>query len=262
MIFLLYLIIGALSGFLSGLLGIGGGIIVVPALLAAFTYANIPEPYAIHMAIGTSLAAMIVTTCSAFRSFAKRGSVRFDLVRQLLPGMMVGSIVGVLLAAYLSAQFLKILFAFFLLYVAFRLLTRFSPPVKPIPNQLILTSVAGFIGFLASILGAGGGTMLIPFLMRCQVTMLQATGTAVACGIGLGLIATINYMCIGLLAPAPVPWSTGYIYWPAFLGISLTSMVLAPLGVFFGHKLPTPVLKRVFGIFLLLIAFDMLYFSR
>jgi uncharacterized membrane protein YfcA len=257
--FSLYLLIGMVAGTMAGLLGIGGGIIVVPALAGVFLYFKImPTAYIMHMAIGTSLAAMILTLISALRSHGKRGNVRWDLVKLLLPGLMIGSIIGAYVAHELPSAYLKNFFSVFLCVIAVKLLFgKTDEEEGDLPSRAFMVASAGGIGVLSSILGAGGGTMLIPFMLRCKVNIRQAAGTSVACGVCIGIVATASFMLLGSTSVA-IKWSTGYIYWPAFLGVAFTSMLFAPMGTALAQKLPTSVLKRVFGLFLAAIAVELL----
>ncbi len=262
--FAVYLVLGALSGAMSGLLGIGGGIIVVPGLAAIFSYASMPQDYIMHMAIGTSLAAMIMTTSSALRAHHLRGAVRWDIFWQLLPGLTGGAVVGAVIAHYLPSEHLRIFFSLFLFFVAYRLLfAKYDGQERQFPSRLFMGVISSLIGMLASILGAGGGSMLVPFMMHYRVSLLQATGTSVACGVGLGIVATLSFMIAGSFAEIKhLPWSTGYIYWPAFLGVAVTSVLFAPMGARLAHTLPRDLLRRIFAIFLFILACDMLFFSR
>ncbi len=257
--FAIYLVIGALSGTLAGMLGIGGGVIVVPALAFVFAHFNLmPASLVMQMAIGTSLAAMIVTLISALRAHSLRGNVRLDLVKMLLPGLIVGAILGALIAHKLPSYYLKIFFSLFLFFMSGRLLLAIQQEeVRKMPSRFSMMGVATGIGTLSSILGAGGGLLMIPFILRCRASMHQAAGTSVACGVGAGIVATLSFMFLGM-SNVVIKDSTGYIYWPAFFGVALASMLFAPIGTAVAHKLPASVLRRVLGIFLLLVAIDML----
>ena len=260
----IYLIVGAFAGTASGLLGIGGGIIVVPALEAIFaTSIFIPPSYVMHMAIGTSLAIMVFTTLSGSYAYLKRGSIRWPMIKQLLPYLLIGAIVGVLIANFLPSRFLRIIFAVFLMLISLHMLIGHHShrDAKRIP-QSIVSWIAVFIGALTSILGAGGGAMQVPFLLRLQLEIREALGTSLVCSIFTSLVAASCFMLTGLITPEKIAWSTGYIYWPAWVGITIASVLFAPFGVALAHKLPTPLLKRIFAAFLLLIALDMFIFSR
>ncbi|MDR3478941.1 MAG: sulfite exporter TauE/SafE family protein [Gammaproteobacteria bacterium] len=255
----IYLIIGAFAGILAGMLGVGGGIIVVPALAAVFLHFKLmPVDYVMHMAIGTSLATIMITLLSALRAQLKQGAVRKEMVAQLMPWLIIGTLTGAVVAHDLPSHYLKIFFGIFLIYVAYRVLfTNLEDRTKALPTLLWRRIVASIIGVLCSILGAGGGTMLIPLLLRCELNMREATGTSTACSIGVAFVSTVSFMLLGM-SVMHLPWSTGYVYWPAFLGIAASSVLFAPVGTAIAYKLPTSVLKRLFGLFLLVVAIEML----
>lgn len=258
-----YLAIGALAGVTSGLLGIGGGIIIVPALAAIFSQnAAIPAHYAMHLAIGTSLATMIATIASGVYAHHRQGTVRWQLAKSILPGLIAGTVFGALIAAFLPARFLTIFFSIFLIAVSLRMLLKFDEGLGVEISARLRQTVAVIIGFLSSILGAGGGSLMVPFLLRCRLEMREATGTSLACGFVVALIATACFMVSGLLITVKLPETTGYIYWPAFFGVVASSVLFAPVGAVLANKLPKALLQRIFAIFLLVVAADMLFFSR
>ncbi len=259
----IFLTIGALAGILSGLFGLGGGVVIIPALSYVFLNSTvIPHSESMQMAIGTSLAVIIPTSASALYAHHRRGSVRWDLFRLMLPGLIVGAIIGAIIAHYLPSRYLKMIFAIFLFMVSLHTLFVKPTQLRETPLSFTIIRLGSLcIGTLASLLGVGGGTLLVPFLLQCQLDMRDATGTSVACGLSIGIVATMSFMLSGLFSVKQAAWSTGYIYWPAFLGIAVASTLLAPLGAALAHKLPRELLKRVFGVFLLLMACDMLFFK-
>lgn len=259
----LYLIIGAIAGMASGLFGIGGGVVVIPALSAVFArYTVIPSSYVMQMTVGTSLAVMIFTAASALYAHHKRQAVRWDMFQIMLPGLIAGSILGAIIAHFLPSSYLRIIFGIFLIYVSYRLIMPTSVDIQTKQCSLIFIRLSALlIGIFSSLLGVGGGTLLVPFLLRCQLEMRNAIGTSVACGLIIGIVATVSFMLTGLSSIQHINGSTGYIYWPAFAGIVITSMLLAPIGAILAHRLPKELLKRVFGWFLLLFACDMLFFK-
>jgi uncharacterized protein len=262
MAFCIYLMIGVFSGMLAGLLGLGGGIVVVPALAAAFmSLHNIPREHIMHVAVGTSLAAIVITFLSSLRAHMKRNSVRWNIVKMFLPGLMLGVVIGALVANKLPSRFLSIFFSIFLLVVAWRLfIDKLASPTSTLPGRVTVVAITGVIGILSSLLGVGGGLVLIPFMMRSNINLREATGTSVACGVFIGLAATLCFMFFGR-TEIQLPWSIGYIYLPAFLGVSLTSVLFAPLGTAIAYKLSPSVLKRILAIFLIIVAIDMLLFA-
>ncbi|HSW69599.1 MAG TPA: sulfite exporter TauE/SafE family protein [Gammaproteobacteria bacterium] len=260
---IIYLIIGAFAGIMSGLFGLGGGVIVIPALSAVFLhYTSIPREFSMQMAVGTSLAIMISTSLSALYAHHKRQAVRWDMFRLMLPGLMLGAMIGVLIVHYLPSSWLQIIFGLFLILVGLRMLFNHTYNTSETSLSLRLVRISSLlIGILSSILGVGGGTLIVPFLLRCQLDMRKATGTSIACGLSIGIVATLCFMITGFFSAQKASWSTGYIYWPAFLGVAVASTLLAPVGAILAHNLPKEILKRFFGLFLLLIACDMLFFK-
>lgn len=262
--FLIYLAIGTLAGLVSGLFGIGGGVIVVPTLAAALTYENmIPKDAIMQMTIGTSLATMILTTLSGWYAYYKLDAIRGDIIKRILPNLLIGILIGAVIADFLPSIYLKSIFGLFLIILSTRMLffSINSINAKPLAKQTV-TIIATCIGMLSSILGIGGGTMLVPFFLRLNANMPQALGTSLACGILISFSASLCFMLTGSLTSTHIAWSTGYIYWPAFLGIIITSILFAPIGTALACKLPAPLLKHLFAVFLFLIGIDMLIFMR
>lgn len=256
-----YLIVGAFAGVMSGLFGVGGGVIVIPALAAIFLHNTfIPTEYEMQMAVGTSLAIMLATATSALYAHHKRKAVRWEIFKTMLPGLVLGAIVGAVIDHFLPSRALQIFFGIFLFIIGLRMTLnkRVKAGVEGLSISMMrLGSI--LIGALSSLLGVGGGALLLPFFLRCQLDMQEAAGTSIACGLSVGVVATLSFMVTGWFSMVHVPMSTGYIYWPAFFGIALTSTMFAPLGALMAHKLPKEFLKRFFGVFLLLMAFDMLF---
>jgi uncharacterized membrane protein YfcA len=260
----IYLVLGAFAGVLSGLFGVGGGVIVIPALSAVYLhFSAIPNAYVMQMAVGTSLAIMITTSLSSMYAHHKRDAVRWGMFVLMLPGLVVGSILGAITAHFLPSFYLQVIFGIFLLVIGCKmLLSRPRVSSGDSMSNAVIRVASVLIGALSSLLGVGGGTLLVPFLLRCNMDMREATGTSVACGLSVGVAATASFMVAGFFSVIPVQWSTGYIYWPAFFGVAFSSTLFAPVGAMFAHKLPRELLKRIFGLFLLLMACDMLWLSR
>lgn len=263
---ILYLLIGALAGTMSGLLGIGGGIVVVPALEAIFLYTEIlPPDLTMKMAIGTSLAIMVITLSSSVYAHHKRLAVNWKMVKTILPGLILGVVFGTILVRFLPSHFLKIFFSIFLICISLQMLFKKTgdddsiQEKKGIVFPRFLTWIfAILIGFLSSILGTGGGVLWVPFFLHCHVRMQDAVGTSVACAIVTAFFATIVFIIAGLMSVQTLPWSTGYIYWPAFLGVSLASVLFAPIGAAIAHQISSRLLKKIFAVFLIFVAIDMM----
>lgn len=256
-----YLAIGAVAGVMSGLLGIGGGIVVVPALSAIFlNRTDIPPAVTMQLAIGTSLAVMIITLASSIYAHHQRSAVNWALVKRILPGLVVGAILGVMIASSISSVYLRVFFSLFLFSVGLQLIfKKHELSEGRVFTRKAMFMIASVIGLLSSLLGMGGGVMLVPFFMHCKLDVREAIGTSVASGMVIACVATVSFMIAGWYTLPTLPLSIGYVYWPAWLGIAAASVLFAPVGATLAHRLPRELLKRIFGVFLMLMAADMLF---
>ena len=260
MFFLAYLAFGAVAGVLAGLLGVGGGIVVVPALYWFFTAQGFPQDVIMQMALGTSLAAIAFTSISSFRAHHRRGAVLWPVVKSITPGILIGTFAGSCVAAKLSTGFLKGFFVCFLYYVSIQMLLNIKPkPSRQIPARVGMFGAGLGIGAVSSLVGIGGGTMSVPFLVWCNVAMHTAVGTSAAIGLPIALAGALGYVVNGTGAPNLPSWSFGYVYLPALVGIASVSILTAPYGARLAHRLPVPALKRFFALFLLAMATRMLW---
>lgn len=260
----IYLVIGAFAGIMAGLFGIGGGVVIIPALATIFIHhVLIPPAYVMQMAVGTSLATVIITATSAMYTHHQHSAVVWPQVKKMIPGLTIGAVIGAVIAHFLASKYLSMIFSVFLVVTGVRMFLNSSSQntTKTFSDSAIKIGSL-IIGVLSSILGVGGGTLLVPFLLRCNLDMYKATGTSVACGLSVSIVATICFMLTGWFSGIHLPWSTGYIYWPAFLGIAVASFLFAPVGAILAHKLPKEMLKRIFAVFLLIMAADMMFFSN
>lgn len=240
--------IGAVAGILSGLLGIGGGIIVVPLLAFAFKSFHFSLNAIMHLAIGTSLAAMIVTTAASTLSHRYQGALIWPIYHTLAPGIIVGVLMGTLLAHYLPASILSFIFGLFVMFMAFYLsLNHQTQPQHTLPKPLSRFSIALLIGTKSGLLGIGGGVATVPFLTYYNVNMHDAVGISAACGLTIAIIGSITFAL------------TGNIYWPAALCIALISPWFAILGTKLSYRLPILFLRRIFSIFLVIAGLRMIY---
>ncbi len=257
---LAYLAFGAVAGIIAGLLGVGGGIVVVPALVWFFTAQGFSPELIMQMALGTSLAAIAFTSVSSFRAHHRRGAVLWPIVRQITPGILVGTFAGTCVAARLSSGFLKGFFVCFLYYVSVQMLLNIKPkPTRQIPGRAGIFGVGLVIGVVSSLVGIGGGTMSVPFLVWCNVPIHIAVGTSAAIGFPIAVAGTIGYIINGLGAANLPPLSLGYISIPALVGVAAVSILTAPYGARLAHRLPVTTLKRFFAVFLLAMATRMLW---
>jgi uncharacterized protein len=261
--FIAYLAIGALSGVLAGLFGVGGGAVMVPALMLLFGALGIGGDWMAHLAVGTSLATIIGTGAASTLAHHRRGGVRWDLVWPLAPGIVIGALAGAALAGWIPGLWLQRIFAVFLTSVGVRLLMTSTTAVSashPLPGHAGLVTVGGGIGMLSSLVGIGGGTLTVPFLSRHGLEMRQAVGTSAACGLPIALAGALGFVLTGWGRPGLPAFSTGFVYWPAVLTMLIASMPIAPLGARLAHALPVTLLKRLFGVLLLLIAMRLAFF--
>ena len=254
-----YCLLGVFAGTMAGLLGVGGGLIIVPALIAIWQTTAAGGVYDMQMAIGTSLATIVLTSIASVRAHHLRGSVQWDTFWRLTPGIVLGAWLGAALATQMSGETLKSIFGVFELLVAAQMAFGLRPaPHRGLPGQAGMTLVGSGIGAVSSIIGIGGGTMTVPFLSWCNVTIHKAVGTSAACGLPIAIGGAISYLVLGWGNAALPTWSAGFVYGPALAGIAVTSMLFAPLGAALAHRLSTVVLKRAFAGFLALLGIWML----
>ena len=258
-IVLMYTLVGAVAGVLAGLLGIGGGLVIVPMLVFCFVRQGIPDDIIMHLALGTSLASIMFTAVSSFRAHHQRGAVHWDVVRKILIGIFSGTFVGSFIAAQLSTRFLKGFFVIFLYYVAVQMLTNKKPKAsRQIPGQVGMFGVGNVIGGVSSLVGIGGGTLSVPFMIWCNMSVHHAIGTSAAIGFPIAIAGTIGYIVNGLSVQGLPDFSFGYLSIATLVGIVVTSVLTAPLGVRLAHSLPVDRLKRIFAVLLLLVGTRML----
>ncbi|HQN18843.1 MAG TPA: sulfite exporter TauE/SafE family protein [Syntrophobacteraceae bacterium] len=261
-IFAAYLGVGGVAGLLAGLFGIGGGLIIVPMLVFCLTWQEVPQEYVMHLALGTSMASIIFTSVSSFWAHHKRGAVQWMVVYRIVPGILLGAFLGTCAAARLSCSFLKVFFVVFLYYVAVQILIGSKPkPSRELPGQLGLFGVGNVIGVVSSLVGIGGGTLSVPFMMWCNLTVHRAIGTSAAIGFPIAIAGTVGYIVNGLQTTGLPEHSLGYTYLPALAGIVCASVVTAPLGVRLAHSLPVAGLKRLFAVLLIIVGARMLFGS-
>lgn len=256
---LLYLVLGAVAGVLAGLLGIGGGLVIVPMLTFAFTGQGFAHEHILHMALGTSLASILFTSLSSMRSHHKRGAVIWPVVLRITPGIFFGTFLGAWIASLLSTNFLKGFFGMFLLYVATQMLMGIKPePSREIPGTAGIFSAGSIIGVFSSLVGIGGGTLSVPFLMWCNTLVHKAIGTSAAIGFPIAVAGSLGYIINGIGVPGRPPFSLGFVNLTALAGIVAASICTAPLGVRLAHSLPVEKLKRIFAVLLYVVGIRMI----
>jgi uncharacterized membrane protein YfcA len=256
----LYAATGAIAGLLAGLLGVGGGLIIVPLLTAIFEAQGLHSAAIIHLALGTSLASIVFTSLSSTRAHHSRKAVDFGLVKRLTPGILVGTFLGGVLAATLSTAWLKGVFAVFLFTVAVQMFSGARPhPTRTLPGTLGLTAVGLAIGGVSGLVGIGGGSLSVPFMVFCNVEMRRTIGTSAAIGFPIAIAGACSYVINGLVASTGVPYTLGYLHLPALAGVALLSVLTAPLGARLTATLPPARIKRGFACLLAVMAIKMLW---
>ncbi len=256
---LVYLLLGAFAGLVAGLLGVGGGLIIVPVLAFVFAEQGVAGPVTMHLAIGTSLASIVFTSISSVRAHHRHGAVLWPVFWQLLPGIVAGALLGAWIADRLATRPLQIFFALFELFVALQLSLNIRPaPQRALPGRFGLFGAGGVIGAVSSLLGIGGGTLTVPFLIWCNVAMRKAVATSAACGLPIAVAGGLGFVIAGWNDARLPAASSGYLYWPAFAGIVIASVLTAPLGARLAHRLPATTLKRIFALLLVGLAMKML----
>lgn len=256
---------GAFAGYVAGLFGIGGGFVVVPALLVVFSFFGVPPNIVTHMAIGTSLATIIVTSLRSFTSHRKRGSVDEYIIRDWTPWLIAGVVVGIILARYMDGRSLKWIFSLGVFLMGIHFITPVFKPKKPIsdemPKGIILAGIASFLGGFSALLGIGGGTIAVLVMTSCGRKIHQAVGTAAGFGTIIAIPGAIGFMVLGYGVPNRPFGSFGYVNLIAFFSIVTMSYITAPFGARAAHSLDAVALKRVFGIYLVATSVIVLYNS-
>ena len=255
---LLYLVLGAVAGVVAGLFGVGGGVIIVPALIYSFLWQGVPESVLTHLAVGTSLATIAITSISSVRAHHEHGAVQWSIVAWMAPAIVIGVWLGANIAHGLSGQSLQLAFGAFLLCVAVQMGLGLQPAgnrIKVLKTNLLLP--AGIVGTVSAMFGIGGGSLTVPYLSWQGVAMQKAVATSAAVGLPIAVAGALSNTWVGW-GQADLPnYATGYIYWPAFMGIIVASAYSARLGARLAHRLSSLQLKRCFALFLLLLGFHL-----
>ena len=256
---LLYCVLGAVAGFLAGLLGIGGGAVIVPMLVFSFGWQGISPDVAMHMAIGTSLGSIIFTAFSSAMAHHKKGGVDWSVFIKITPGILAGTYLGSFIASQVPGKWLQLFFFAFLFYVAANMLrNKKTDPERTLPGIAGMTCAGLGIGGVSSLVGIGGGTLSVPFLVRHNVDMRRAVGTSSSIGIAIAVAGCLGYVTNGWGTEALPRYALGYLYLPALAGIVAVSTLTAPMGASVAHRLPVPKLKKIFGCFLFVVGAKML----
>lgn len=249
---LTYAGLGVFVGFFSGLLGVGGGSMIVPILGLVFVAFGFPPDQVMHLSLGTSLACIVLATASGARAHHRHGAVRVDIVKGLAPGIVVAGFATGVIARLASVAFLKYFFLAVMLYVTAQMLFGLKPGrALPLPGRAGMFGVGAVIGGFSGLAGVGGAMVSVPFMNMWGVPFRSAIGSAAAISFVVAVAGSAGYVTAGLTVPDLPAWTVGYVYVPALVGISVTSVFVAPWGAHVAHRLPVDILKKVFALFLL-----------
>jgi uncharacterized protein len=250
---------GLAAGFLSGLIGIGGGLVIVPVLAAVFSAQHVSDAVLMPLTMGTSLATIAFTSVSSVRAHASRGAVDWALVRKMAPALAFGAGCGAFTSTHLSCVVLKSAFVLFALFAAGQLvLGSEASAERRLPGRAGLGAAAGGFGLIAGLVGTGAATMTVPFLTWCSVPLRTAIGSASAFAFPIALGGSLAYIVSGLSASDLPPHSAGYIHLPALFSLVLASVIAAPFGAATSHRMPPALLKKVFALGVCIAAVKML----
>ncbi|PID78130.1 MAG: hypothetical protein CSA18_04505 [Deltaproteobacteria bacterium] len=258
-VFSLYICIGVIAGFLAGLLGIGGGLVIVPALTMIFSHISFPPEYIVHTALGTSLASIVFTSVSSMRTHNSLGGVVWKVVFIITPGIIAGTMTGAWIASKLSTSFLKVFFGLFLLYAGTQMLFGIKPkPQRELPEFTGMTAAGSIIGVFSSLVGIGGGSLSVPFFVWCNTPIHKAIGTSAAIGFPIAVAGSLGYILNGLGISSMPDFTIGFIHLKSLSGIVMASVLTAPLGAKLAHNLPVDKLKKIFAFLLYILGLRMI----
>lgn len=248
---LLYPVLGILAGLIAGLLGVGGGIVIVPVLIYTFTALGYSPDVLTHMAVGTSLATIVITSTGSVFQHHSKGFVLWPILLWLSVGLVIGALLGAQIADLLRGRVLQILFGGFALVIAWQMIKGAKPaPSRTLPGPKGLAGAGLVIGTISTIFGIGGGSLTVPFLVWCNVKMQSAVGTSSAGGMPIAAAGALGFVWTGWHHPALPDYSLGYVYLPALFGIGISSIIFAQIGARWTHRLPATTLKKIFAVLL------------
>ena len=257
---LAYSMLGVFSGFMAGLLGVGGGAIMVPVLVMIFAAVGVPHEHVLHLALGTSMATIVFTSLSSLRAHHAHAAVMWNVVRGFSPGIVAGTLLGTVIAAHVSTRGLAWFFSCFIAMVAFQMAFNLKPAAsRGLPGDFGLAGVGTGIGAVSALAAIGGGSMTVPYLTWCNVSVQRAIGTSAAVGLPISLAGTLGYLWNGSSQTGLPAAALGYVYLPALVCLVATSMLTAPMGARLAHRLPVATLKRAFAGLLVVLAGKMLW---
>jgi len=254
------LVLGVVSGVLAGLLGIGGGMLLVPFLTFLMVSQGVPVEHVVHSSIATSLAIIMFTSISSMRAHHKAGAVRWDIVKFLTPGILIGGFAGSKVVSYLPTKELALVFGAFVIFSAYQMYADKKPkPTRTLPGKTGLAAVGSLIGAASAIVGAGGGFLSVPFMVWSNIHLRNAVATSAALGFPIAVFSSVAYVINGQHLQGMPTGSLGYVYLPAVGCVAAMSVLFAPYGARLAHTLPVKKIKRIFALLLSFIALSMIY---
>ena len=250
-----YVVLGCVVGFLAGLLGIGGGMTLVPILSALFAAQALAPEHTVHLALGTAMASIIFTSSASVRAHHKRGAVDWTVARRLAPGMVLGAALATLASGFISQRALALAFAAIVYAGAVQMLFGGRPSVaRALPATPAMLAVGIAIGVICGLVSAGGAFLTVPFMLLCGVPVLAAIGTAAAIGIPVAVVGTVGFVASGWRVGGLPEATLGFVFLPALAALVVGSVLMAPVGARLAHRLPVATLKRIFALLLLALA--------
>lgn len=259
--FLAYLGLGMFAGIMSGMMGAGGGLVTVPGLVFVFQLQAFPPSLIMHVAVGTTLAKMMVVASRSLLAHMKRNIQFFYLYKKMVPGLVAGVIGGSIVAHFMYSSVLKMAFGCFVVYLAVKLFLKngSTKAHKPLPGRKGLLLAGSFVGIQSGLFGIGGSAFTVPYLTNRGVSIRVAVIVSVSFAVTVAALGALTFIVVGYHAPGLPHWSTGYIYWPAWCGLVLGGVVMAPIGAKWSHALPPEKLERFFAVFLAIVGLHMLW---
>lgn len=256
---LILLASGAVAGMFAGLLGIGGGVIIVPVLAMVFTSQGVSIDVLMHVAIGTSLATIVITSLSSIRAHHKHKAIDWGVVRVITIGLFIGGLIGAVIAKLIPGEDLKLIFSIFMFLISAQMyFGNTTEAHRTLPNKPGMILAGTGIGTVASLMGVGGGSMSVPFFTWCNMSIRNAVATSSAVGFPIAVAGTIGFIFTGWSAVDRPVMSVGYVNLPALISIVVASVLSAPLGAWIAHRISPVILKRIFAGFLLILGVRMI----
>lgn len=263
-IYLWFVVAGAFAGVCAGLFGVGGGLIIVPALVWILGAYGFPSEFIPHVSVGTALATIIITSISSLTAHNKKGGVRWDVFKNLTYGLVIGSLFGAWVATLIQGDYLQGLIGVFAIIMSIQMFMKTADEnIKPLPKPMSQSVAGGVIGMASAIFGIGGGSLNVPYLTHAGLPMKQAVGTSAACGLPIAIAGALGFMWFGSSHVAnlgdQVDGLIGFVHWPAFVAISVASFITAKLGAKIAHKLPAATLKKAFACLLIVVGCQLVW---